>query len=81
MPKIPSREKAGTEDCSNTEALGEIGGEAIDDEEGAEITLLIKVVVGTARADIVETEGAMNSGESEVLDKANIGFCLISKSF
>jgi hypothetical protein len=82
LPRIPSREKAGTEGCSNTEALGEVVGDAKDNEEEVDVTLLIKVVEGTARADTREAGVAMNSDdESKVLDKAKIGFCLMSKSF
>jgi hypothetical protein len=82
LPRIPSRSNTGTEVCSNTEALDEVGDDAKDDEKGADVTLLIKVVEGTALADPKEAEAALNSDEeSKMLDKAKSGFCFMSKSF
>ena len=67
---------------SNTEALGEVVGDAKDSEEEVEVTLLIKGVEGTARADTTEAEVAKKSeDDSKILGKAKRGFCLMSKSF
>jgi hypothetical protein len=77
LPRIPD-----TECCSNTEALGEVGGDAKDNEKEVEVTLLIKGVKGTARANIIEAEVAKKSeDDSKILGKAKRGFCLMLKSF
>jgi hypothetical protein len=72
---------AGTEDSANTEALGELVVEAVDEVEGVETTLSTNGVLGTALGEIVETEAASNMKEFEVLRRANKAFCLTSKSF
>ena len=79
LPRIPSCEKVDTECCSNTEALGEVGGDAKEDEEEVYVTLLIE---GTAQTDTTEAEVAKKSeDDSKILGKAKRGFCLMSKSF
>ena len=74
LPRIPD-----TECCYNTEALGEVGGDAKDNEEKVDVTLLIE---GTAQTDTTEAEVAKKSeDDSKILGKAKRGFCLMSKSF